>query len=201
VGCRFHLLLDVVGLVLHRVRHRRLRKTDPGWSVATTMASQLVLDAVEQAIWTRGREGRDLAGLIAHHDHGVQYLSVAYSEHLATAGIKPSTGAVGSSYDNARDRHRRMGRLVQPPPALRVLRRPHTGRSRAGSLRSPPDPGNRRSLKLESLRTLRGGSAVARLDTSSACGVPLRSPADWPAYWGPCYFNRRPRSAWRSSPP
>ena len=72
-----------------------------GWSVATTMTSRFVVDAVEQAIWTRGREGRDLAGLIAHHDHGVQYLSVAYSEHLATAGIKPSTGAVGSSYDNA----------------------------------------------------------------------------------------------------
>ncbi|MCB0906467.1 MAG: IS3 family transposase [Nocardioidaceae bacterium] len=72
-----------------------------GWSVATTMTSQLVLDAVEQAIWTRYREGKDLAGLVAHHDHGSQYLSVAYSEHLAMAGIKPSTGAVGSSYDNA----------------------------------------------------------------------------------------------------
>ena len=72
-----------------------------GWSVATTMTSQFVVDAVEQAIWTRGRAGRDLAGLVAHHDHGVQYLSVAYSEHLAIAGIKPSTGAVGSSYDNA----------------------------------------------------------------------------------------------------
>ncbi|QOK22383.1 IS3 family transposase [Janibacter indicus] len=72
-----------------------------GWAVATTMTSRFVVDAVEQAIWTRGREGRDLAGLIAHHDHGVQYLSVAYSEHLATAGIKPSTGAVGSSHDNA----------------------------------------------------------------------------------------------------
>jgi len=72
-----------------------------GWSVATSMTARFVVDAVEQAIWTRGREGRDLAGLIAHHDHGVQYLSVAYSEHLATAGIKPSTGAVGSSHDNA----------------------------------------------------------------------------------------------------
>ena len=72
-----------------------------GWSVATTMTSQFVVDAVGQAIWTRQREGKDLTGLIAHHDHGVQYLSVAYSEHLATAGIKPSTGAVGSSYDNA----------------------------------------------------------------------------------------------------
>jgi putative transposase len=72
-----------------------------GWSVATTMTSQLVVDAVEQAIWTRHREDRDLTGLIAHHDHGTQYLSVAYSERLDNAGIKPSTGAVGSSYDNA----------------------------------------------------------------------------------------------------
>lgn len=48
-----------------------------GWSVATTMTSQLVVDAAEQAIWTRGREGKDLAGLIAHHDHGVQYLSAS----------------------------------------------------------------------------------------------------------------------------
>ena len=72
-----------------------------GWSVSTTMTSQLVLDAVEQAIWTRGREDRggDLTGLIAHHDHGAQYMSVAYSERLDTAGIKPSTGLVGSSHD------------------------------------------------------------------------------------------------------
>ena len=72
-----------------------------GWAVATTMTTQFVVDAVEQAIWTRAREDNDLTGLIAHHDHGVQYLSVAYSEHLAGAGIKPSTGAVGSSFDNA----------------------------------------------------------------------------------------------------
>ena len=50
------------------------------------MTAQLVVDAVEQAIWTRGREGRDLTGLVAHHDHGSQYLSVAYSEHLARRG-------------------------------------------------------------------------------------------------------------------
>jgi putative transposase len=76
-----------------------------GWSVATTMTTQLVLDAVDQAIWTRHRQGRDLAGsdhpLVAHHDHGSQYLSVAYTERLDAAGIRPSTGAVGSSYDNA----------------------------------------------------------------------------------------------------
>ena len=72
-----------------------------GWSVATTMTSQLVVDAVAQGIWTRRREGKDLTGLIAHHDHGSQYLSVAHAEHLDAAGIKPCTGAVGSSYDNA----------------------------------------------------------------------------------------------------
>jgi len=72
-----------------------------GWSVATTMTSQLVVDAVDQAVWTRHREGKNLTGTIAHHDHGVQYLSVAYAEHLDAAGIKPSTGPVGSSFDNA----------------------------------------------------------------------------------------------------
>lgn len=72
-----------------------------GWSVSTSMTSQLVVDAVEQAIWTRRREGSDLTSLIAHHDHGVQYMSVAHSERLDAAGIRPSTGAVGSSYDNA----------------------------------------------------------------------------------------------------
>jgi putative transposase len=72
-----------------------------GWSVATTMTSQLAVDAVDQAVWTRHRDGKDVAGLVAHHDHGVQYLSVSYAEHLDAAGIKPSTGAVGSSFDNA----------------------------------------------------------------------------------------------------
>ena len=73
-----------------------------GWRTGTTMATQLVLDAVEQAIWTRAREGRtDLTGLVQHHDHGSQYVSLAYSERLAAASIQPSVGAVGSSFDNA----------------------------------------------------------------------------------------------------
>ena len=49
--------------------------------------------AVDQAVWTRHRDGKNLTGLVAHHDHGVQYLSVAYAEHLDAAGIKPSTGS------------------------------------------------------------------------------------------------------------
>lgn len=72
-----------------------------GWSVSTSMTARLVLDAVDQAIWTRHRDDRELTGLVAHHDHGVQYLSLAHTERLAAAGIKPSVGAVGSSFDNA----------------------------------------------------------------------------------------------------
>ena len=74
----------------------------PGWRAATTMTADLVFDAVEQAIWTRQHEDRaDFTALVTHHDHGSQYLSVAHTQRLADAGIKPSVGAVGSSYDNA----------------------------------------------------------------------------------------------------
>jgi putative transposase len=73
-----------------------------GWRSGTTMTTRLVLDAIEQAIWTRAREGRhDLSGLIHHSDRGSQYTSLKFGERLAQAGIQPSVGAVGSSYDNA----------------------------------------------------------------------------------------------------
>jgi putative transposase len=73
-----------------------------GWRTGTTMTTKLVLDALEQAIWTRGRDGRpDLTGLIHHHDHGSQYTSLALGERLGESGIRPSVGAVGSSFDNA----------------------------------------------------------------------------------------------------
>ena len=72
-----------------------------GWRSSTSMTAQLVLDAIEHAVWTRGREGRGVTGVIQHHDHGSQYTSVAYSERLAADGIRPSMGVVGSSYDNA----------------------------------------------------------------------------------------------------
>jgi putative transposase len=55
---------------------------DLGWSMTTTMTSQVVAHAGEQAIWSRGGEGMSLTGLIAHHDHGVQYMSVVYYERL-----------------------------------------------------------------------------------------------------------------------
>jgi putative transposase len=73
-----------------------------GWRVASTMATSMVLDAIEQAIWTRQQDGIfDLKNVVHHTDRGSQYTSIRFSERLAEAGIQPSVGAVGSSYDNA----------------------------------------------------------------------------------------------------
>ena len=73
-----------------------------GWRVASTMATSMVLDAIEQSIWTRQQEGvLDLKDVVHHTDRGSQYTSIRFSERLAQAGIQPSVGAVGSSYDNA----------------------------------------------------------------------------------------------------
>ena len=68
-----------------------------GWRVASTMRTDLVLDALEQALWAR----RDTKGLVHHSDRGNQYLSIRYSERLAAAGVEPSVGSRGDSYDNA----------------------------------------------------------------------------------------------------
>ncbi len=70
-----------------------------GWRVSRSMQAQLVLDALEQALHER-RPVQD-AGLIHHSDRGSQYLSIKYTERLAEAGIEPSVGSVGDSYDNA----------------------------------------------------------------------------------------------------
>jgi putative transposase len=73
-----------------------------GWRAARTMRTELVLDALEQAVWARARQGRaDLSGLVAHSDAGSQYRSIAYTERLAAAGAAPSVGSVGDAYDNA----------------------------------------------------------------------------------------------------
>ena len=68
-----------------------------GWRVARSMRTELVLDALEQALVSRGRT----EGLIHHSDRGSQYLSVHYSERLLEAGVRGSVGSVGDSYDNA----------------------------------------------------------------------------------------------------
>jgi putative transposase len=70
-----------------------------GWRVSRTAHAGFVLDALEQAL----HERRPVhgGGLVHHSDRGVQYVSIKYSERLAEAGIEPSVGSVGDSYDNA----------------------------------------------------------------------------------------------------
>jgi putative transposase len=72
-----------------------------GWRASTSLRADLALDALEQAIWQRRREGADLAGLIHHSDRGVQYLAIRYTERLAEIGAVTSVGSRGDSYDNA----------------------------------------------------------------------------------------------------
>jgi putative transposase len=70
-----------------------------GWRVSRTPHASFVLDALEQALHERRPLHR--GGLVHHSDRGSQYVSIKYSERLAEAGIEPSVGSVGDSYDNA----------------------------------------------------------------------------------------------------
>ena len=135
-----------------------------GWRVSRTAAASFVLDALEQAI--HARQPAQGGGLIHHSDRGSQYLSIRYTERLGEAGIAPSVGSVGDSYDNAlaetviglfktevirrrgpwrshrgrRVRHPRMGGLVQPPPPPRAHRQHPARRGRGPLLRRTGDP-------------------------------------------------------------
>jgi transposase InsO family protein len=68
-----------------------------GWRAHTTMRTDLVLDALEQALHDRETDGQ----LVHHSDRGSQYVSMRYTERLAAAGVAPSVGSVGDAYDNA----------------------------------------------------------------------------------------------------
>ena len=70
-----------------------------GWRASRTAHASFVLDALEQAL--HDRRPVHGGGLVHHSDRGVQYVSIRYSERLAEAGIEPSVGSVGDSYDNA----------------------------------------------------------------------------------------------------
>jgi putative transposase len=69
-----------------------------GWRVAAHMRTEMVLDALEMARWSRGAR---LEGLIAHSDAGSQYTSIRYGERLTEIGAVPSVGSIGDSFDNA----------------------------------------------------------------------------------------------------
>ena len=70
-----------------------------GWRVSRSAHAGFVLDALEQAL--HGRRPVSGGGLVHHSDRGVQYVSIKYTERLADAGLVPSVGSVGDSYDNA----------------------------------------------------------------------------------------------------
>lgn len=70
-----------------------------GWRASRSMRTDFVLDALEQALWDRQPDRNE--SLIHHSDRGSQYVSIRYSERLAEAGIEPSVGSKGDSYDNA----------------------------------------------------------------------------------------------------
>ena len=72
-------------------------RTIVGWRASGSLRTDLALDALEQALYARPDTDR----LIHHSDRGSQYLSIRYTERLAEAGIEPSVGSVGDSYDNA----------------------------------------------------------------------------------------------------
>jgi putative transposase len=72
-------------------------RTIVGWRASGSLRTDLALDALEQALYARP----DTERLVHHSDRGVQYVSIRYTERLAEAGIEPSVGSVGDSYDNA----------------------------------------------------------------------------------------------------
>ncbi|GAA1961450.1 hypothetical protein GCM10009816_24110 [Microbacterium aquimaris] len=69
-----------------------------GWRVASHMRTEMILDAIEMARWSRGHHHTDLR---CHSDAGSQFTSIRYGERLAEIGATPSIGTVGDSYDNA----------------------------------------------------------------------------------------------------
>lgn len=67
-----------------------------GWSMAAHLRTELVLDALNMAIWRRRPQG-----VVHHSDQGAQYTSIAFGQRCRQAGVRPSTGSVGDAYDNA----------------------------------------------------------------------------------------------------
>lgn len=67
-----------------------------GWAVSASPRTEFVLNALEQALYSRRPDGH----LIHHSDRGSPYVSIRYTDRLKAAGIEPSVGSVGDSYDN-----------------------------------------------------------------------------------------------------
>ena len=72
-----------------------------GWRAARSMKTDLPLDALEMALWNRGRAGQSVNELVHHSDAGSQYTSIRYTQRMLDTGLRASIGTVGDSYDNA----------------------------------------------------------------------------------------------------
>jgi transposase InsO family protein len=97
VGIRSDVRRHLARLGVRSFRHRCLRASNR-W-LACVERTALALDALEQALYDRSLNADQ--ALVHHSDRGVQYLSIRYTERLAEAGIEPSVGSIGDSYDNA----------------------------------------------------------------------------------------------------
>ncbi len=72
-----------------------------GWRTKATMPTDLPLDALEMALWTRRQADELVDGLVHHSDAGSQYTAIRYSDRLTDVGAVASIGTVGDSFDNA----------------------------------------------------------------------------------------------------
>ncbi len=98
--CTIERLMRDLGLQgVIRGKPKRTTVSDKGWRVSRTAHASFVLDALEQAIHARCPS--EASQLVHHSDRGSQYVAIRYTERLAEAGIEPSVGSVGDSYDNA----------------------------------------------------------------------------------------------------
>ena len=140
-----------------------------GWRVSRTAHAGFVLDALEQALHARRPVHR--GGLIHHSDRGSQYVSIKYTERLAEAGIEPSVGSVGDSYDNALAEtinglykaeviHRR-GRGAHSRPSSSLLWNGSIGSTTGGSWSPSEHPAGRsRGTPLRHARAVRHGGVT-----------------------------------------
>jgi transposase InsO family protein len=134
-----------------------------GWRVSSSMRTDFVLDALEQALYARQPERSD--ALVHHSDRGSQYVSIRYSERLAEAGVEPSVGSKGDSYDNA---------LAETINGLYKAELIHRRAPWKWNGRSPPvrtEAGRKRSARRLSLRSPdRIGGAKVSWSTTSRKG-------------------------------
>jgi putative transposase len=99
LALRLHLCRDLDGFVYVAFVIDAYARRIVGWRASRTAHAGFVLDALEQALHDRRPVHR--GGLVHHSDRGSQYVSIKYTERLAEAGVEPSVGSVGDSYDNA----------------------------------------------------------------------------------------------------